>query len=207
MDDIRAEILRRTDGYYLVFGENEHGQTVMICNCDEDMEIINAIIGEVLLENSIISQEDYEAVDSDDYFIYYVADEYYYSDECFICDECSHIFPNYLPNLKINYYIDDKTAKIHCSNCAVQEAEEYIDYLLESPCERLNLFLSEDILKKHGFVALSDTEYETGLYGKTDSPHPIYYKLSKSFKDIIFSATSVTAFATEWKVFVRGEKN
>jgi hypothetical protein len=202
---VLKELQEATNCYY-EYRKDSYGQMAMLFQSVEDMEQVNSKIGEILLANSYITQEDYDTkLKSQCAFIYYIADAFYYSDEAYICDGCRRITPMYMADWRRNYF-EPTEGEIYCSDCAVKDADVYIAYLLEAPCERLNVFLSEDILKKHGFVALSDTEYETGLYGQTDSPNPIYYKLRKQFNDVIFHATCVTPFATEWKVFVRGEQ-
>jgi hypothetical protein len=195
---------KRGDIEYRSYGEDD--EKMLVVYDWDDLGEIDEMIGKELLALGEITQEELDAeqnVHCREKFVDMVGLNFGFSDEYVVCDFCYKIVPrtiNYSHNIVI---IDEED--IMCGDCARENPETYIDYLLENPIERANSFLPDSVIAGFGFTKL-DKEYANGWYDRADSPEEAYNKLKEHYNEIIFSITSRNPFETEWVAWVRGEK-
>lgn len=152
--------------------------------------------------------DDHEIIDMyDTYYIDEVVDRWGFTDEYYLCDGCDKIYP-IEEKFKSNRFIDYEEGMQYCPNCVKANPRGYIDYLLEFPDERANMFLSERELNSLGFEKLNDKNYESGYYGRTDDPKQIYRRLKEEHPDadILFHVSGSNPFEVDFDVFIREDK-
>ena len=178
----------------------------LIVDAWSDIETINDMIGEELVKINETTQAEFDkwkTIQYRQHFLDQVGLEFGFADEYIVCDYCYQVVPrtkNYASN-----YITFDDGDYMCGDCIEEHTDIYLDWILENPIERANLFLSDDTLKKFGYQKISD-EWETGYHGVSDNPEDIYNALSKQYEKVIFSITSNNPFATEFVAFVKDKK-
>lgn len=189
---------------YRSYGEDDE-RMLLVYNWD-DMEKIDEMIGEELVKIGEITQEELDAeknVHCREKFVDMVGLPFGFTDEYVVCDYCYKIVPrmvNYINNVVVV-----NSDEWMCSNCAIEYPDVYLEYIKESPTERLNQYLSENTLSSFGYKKL-DTVYENGLYDRTDDPKDSYRKLKEKYSDVIFNMVSCNPYAIEWEAWVKDEE-
>lgn len=184
---------------------NGEGRMLLVSNWD-DIHEINNMFGQALLEAGETTQDEFDACVIDKYGIMYVEKvglAWGFTDEFVICDYCNQIVPR-VENYRQNVVVVNEQDWM-CSDCARENVEDYLDYLLEKPTERANMFLEDEDLQKAGFTRLEE-EYENGLYDRVDNPDKIYAELKEKYGKIIFSITTQNPYAKEFVAWVKDKK-
>ena len=206
-EDIIKTVLTEHDNDFIHYGEDTDGHDFLIVQDWQDVKELNNLIGQELVKLGEVTQQDFEEKSQEQYnttFLDTVIQYWGFSDSYIVCDYCGKIVPtednSYIKNIIIT------NCEVMCSDCARENQEIYIDYLLEEDTDRpkLNIFLDESELIKQGFTKLPEG-YESGYYGKWDDPNKVKEQLKSKYRDIIFSSEGIGQFATYWSVFVRGK--
>ena len=182
----------------------EDDEKMLLVDDWDTLGAIDELIGKELLALGETTQEEFDAelkAHCRDKYVNQVCLDYGFDDMYVICNCCHKIVPIIDARYQTNVVILEN--EVVCSNCVQEMPEQYIDYLLENPVERANQFLSDDTLKKFGFINL-DAQYEAGWYGRYDKPEDVYRDFKDKYKDIIFSIDGANPFAIDYSVWVRG---
>ena len=185
--------------------KNGEGRMLLVSNWD-DIHEINNMFGQALLEAGETTQDEFDACVADKYGIMYVEKvglAWGFTDEFVICDYCNQIVPRF--EHYCNNVVIINESDWMCSECARENVDDYIDFLLEKPTERANEFLEDEDLQKAGFTRLEE-EYENGLYDRVDNPDKIYAELKEKYGKIIFSITTQNPYAKEFVAWVKDKK-
>ena len=134
--------------------------------------------------------------------------DYGYSDEWTLCSECGEIIRispdsySWLPD----FIVTD--GEILCHDCITPNrllCDDSEDSFINNPRKALSpqLITMADI-EAEGFI-LIDENFESGWYGRTDSPQDIYDALKDSYEEVLFYITGSGQFHTDFQVFVRNK--
>ena len=126
-----------------------------------------------------------------------------WEDEYATCDDCGKIIkltPSYYGDIK-KYWISDYG--ILCEACTIENSDVYIDCLDNNP-QTANVILSDEQLKKHGYIRYNIECYESGFHiGQNDNPRDIYKKLRNKYDHIIFDIDHAGQFDVMFNVYVK----
>lgn len=172
-------------------GEDSEGLTYIICQDwkqhDQVEEFLNSI-EDKLPEMSRMS----------DYIELVFSDEYTFCSDCNKVIRTSPTSYGWTPD----FWIGD--GFIQCKECAKNDPDNYIEYLINNT-KAANTLLTHEELTKKGFIKLSE-EYQNGFHeGMNDNPTEIYNRLKNQYSEIIFNISDVGQFHTTFEVYVREE--
>lgn len=176
-------------GYDYYFNQDKYGHAFILYGNNEEHNKI---------EKEWCRLCDLKTADVSNYDI-----NFYYDDDSCVCSDCGMIL-NASNYDKPDYYIDYEAGEVYCKNCVKKNPENYLDYLVNNST-RANVLLSDLELKENGFTKIEGI-YENGLYeGMDDDPEDILKELSNTYKNIIFSISTLNPFMTQFEVWNKEE--
>jgi hypothetical protein len=122
----------------------------------------------------------------------------YETDKCYRAEPDSYAWTPY-------YYITEDGEIIGGDEVENQpdNAMAYVEDYLLNDAKRINTFEICNILKEMGFELHNPEPYESGFYGKDDSPKEIGKALKEAGRDYVFSGLSKSQFCINYDVWTR----
>ena len=157
-DSIQSEIYRLAEEANCVRDVAKHSETGVTFWLFEDwgdVKQTNKICETYMKEHNLLDRpnSDYPYLDA------ITGGNWGFTDEYYKCDQCCKIYP-WMDNRRYNYFRDNDD-DLWCPECIKEYPETYINYLIEKgdpeDDQTINMFLSEEVLKKFGFEKLSGT--------------------------------------------------
>jgi len=130
-----------------------------------------------------------------------------FSDSYAICDHCGKLIQTEPDSYswKPDFYIDYEYGDITCGDCVREDPANYLESLINNP-ESANTILSSQDLMDEGFERVNAEEFESGWYGRNDSPKEILSNVLDKYPDAecVFSIAQNQQFATMFDLWIRG---